>query len=138
MQREKDNDHDHGDHGEDDDDDDSNDKCELDIGGLLVTHSTNQFQVLHILTGHSYICLLLTMVMIFNIVRSVQSKYVCKKMRRLSCLFMMVSYRRGRKRCKSEWKWEGFAWRRENMKISYYDMVMVVVLFEWNLIHVVW
>ena len=51
---------------------------------------------------------------------------------------MMVSYRRGRKRCKSEWKWEGFAWRRENMKISYYDMVMVVVLFEWNLIHVVW
>ena len=79
MQREKDNDHDHDDHGEDDDDDDINDKCELDIGGLLVTHSTNQFQVLHILTGHSYICLLLTMVMIFNIMRGVSSQNMSAK-----------------------------------------------------------
>ena len=42
---------------DEDDDDDCIDKCELDIGGLLVTHTTNQFLVLHILTGHSYICL---------------------------------------------------------------------------------
>ena len=29
----------------------------MDIGGLLVTHGTNQLQVSHILTGRSYICL---------------------------------------------------------------------------------
>ena len=44
-----------------DDDDYNNDKCELDIGGLLVTHSTNQLEVSHILTGHSCICLTIVM-----------------------------------------------------------------------------
>ena len=34
----------------------------MDIGGLLVTHGTNQLQVSHILTGRSYICLSLLMV----------------------------------------------------------------------------
>ena len=38
-----------------DDDDYNNDKCELDIGGLLVTHSTNQLEVSHILTGQTLV-----------------------------------------------------------------------------------
>ena len=42
--------------------DDDDDKWRLDIGGLLVTHGTNQLQVSHILTGRSYICLTVMMV----------------------------------------------------------------------------